>query len=376
MFNENIVLDFNVWSFLLLIGACNGMFLTFVFFKRRINKNVSNTIFAGFTMTISYILFVKFLHESKLILLTPNLLATATPFFFLLGPLFYLYIKSLIDEKFIKNRKIIIHFIPFIICIITIVPFYLNTREFKLDYIERAVSGPLNLPYTRAIYYGLALTQSVIYWILCYKLVIRKKNELKDYISRWLLNLNLVYAVFILFFFIVLYLFLFTKFYLKEVRYIGYLTLSIMVHIYGYLLLQESNPIAKVQHPKKYSSSSIDSINILSLKRRLLRILEQEKNYLNSNLKIEDLAVRLNVHPNHLSHVINATFNRNFSEFINEFRVEEAKRMLSSNYYNFYNLEGIAKEAGFHNRISFYRVFKKHTGSTPSQFKTQLQSTN
>jgi AraC-like DNA-binding protein len=72
--------------------------------------------------------------------------------------------------------------------------------------------------------------------------------------------------------------------------------------------------------------------------------------------------------PNHLSQVINAELNKSFFDFINEYRIAEAKRRLLDGRFEHYSILAIALEVGFNNKASFNRVFKKHTRMTPSDF--------
>lgn len=372
MSGEHSFLFLNIWSIMLLFGAFHGLLLASIFLKKGWKQHTSNHFFASFILTISFILSIEFLHESRLLVRTPHLLATSTPFLYLLGPLLYFYVRSLLEKKFSLEWKQGLHLLPFLICILTIIPFYSQTAEFKIEYIRQSNIGSVKLPYTRAIYYGLALLQNVFYWLLCRKLICRKQLLIKSFIKRWLTQTTVIYGFFLLIYFVVLCVFLFSDYYLREVRYIGYLLLSFTVHVFGYLLLLESEPVEHIQKAKKYSGSSLATSRVSTLKQQLLTLLETEKPYLDSGLKLENLADQLQISPQHLSQLINTGFGTNFNAFINEYRVNEAKKMLRSNKYNSYSLEGIALESGFSNRTSFYRVFKKHSGMTPSKFKNLI----
>jgi len=368
-FGLTIMLD--IWSILLLLGALHGFFLAAIFFKKGWRKNTSNNLFATFLAAISYIVTIQFLHEARVMVYTPHLLATSTPVLYLLGPVFYLYVHSLLDREFGFRWKQLIHFAPFVVCILTIIPFYAQSTAFKVDYIQQSTSGPVNLPYTRAIYYGVALLQNGIYWWLCYRITESVRGNVRSFIQRWLTRSITVYGWFLVGYLVILCLFLFTDFYLREVRYTGYLILSVSVHLYGYLLLQESLPVEKPQTAEKYSDSKLNKKEIVTIRQKLLNQVEGKKLYLNGDLKLEDVAEEIHVTPHQLSQVINVEFNSNFNEFINSFRVKEAQILLTSEGYDAYSLEGIAMESGFNNRTSFYRVFKKHTGTTPAQFKKE-----
>jgi len=97
--------------------------------------------------------------------------------------------------------------------------------------------------------------------------------------------------------------------------------------------------------------------------------MKKEKAYLNSELRIQDVAMELNMSLHTLSHVLNTCLNQNFYDFVNQYRLEDAKTMLMDKQFDNYSILGIAYECGFNSKASFNRIFKKHTGITPSSYK-------
>jgi AraC-like DNA-binding protein len=85
-------------------------------------------------------------------------------------------------------------------------------------------------------------------------------------------------------------------------------------------------------------------------------------------LKLPELAKNVSISTNHLSQLLNQELGQNFFDFINWYRVQEAQRRLADSQCKHLTLLAIAYETGFSNKTSFNRVFKKHTGMTPSQF--------
>lgn len=94
-----------------------------------------------------------------------------------------------------------------------------------------------------------------------------------------------------------------------------------------------------------------------------------KKSYLNPVLGMELLSSELNMGTSTLSKHINENFEGNFSEYINQFRVEEAKRVLIDPAYENYTIVAIGLECGFNSKSTFYTAFKKYTGVTPSAFR-------
>ena len=97
------------------------------------------------------------------------------------------------------------------------------------------------------------------------------------------------------------------------------------------------------------------------------------KPYLDQQLTLNSFAEQLNSSPSAVSSIINHEFHSSFSDFVNRYRVEEAKRLLRHSGYQHFKVEAIGLEAGFKNKVNFNRVFKKFTGTTPSQLRPQQQ---
>jgi YesN/AraC family two-component response regulator len=87
------------------------------------------------------------------------------------------------------------------------------------------------------------------------------------------------------------------------------------------------------------------------------------------DITLEKLAESLNILPRDLSSLINRHFGINFYEFINRYRIEEAKQMLTSDNYKATTITEIYLEVGFNSKSVFYTFFKKLEGITPSQYR-------
>lgn len=102
--------------------------------------------------------------------------------------------------------------------------------------------------------------------------------------------------------------------------------------------------------------------------------MKTKKPYLNPELSLEMLAADVNLSAGYVSQIINKKEKSNFYDFINHYRVEEAKELLASTRFNHYSLLAIGQEAGFNSKTTFNTSFKRHAGVTPSQFKKNLSS--
>jgi AraC-like DNA-binding protein len=104
------------------------------------------------------------------------------------------------------------------------------------------------------------------------------------------------------------------------------------------------------------------------IKDQLEKLMTTDKLYLDSELNLIKLAEMLSVSTHHLSYTINTGFDKNFFQYINEFRVEHAKTLLKQTDSKL-SILGIAYESGFNSKTAFNTTFKKVTGLTPSEFK-------
>lgn len=101
----------------------------------------------------------------------------------------------------------------------------------------------------------------------------------------------------------------------------------------------------------------------------LENVMSEKSPYLNPNLNLAELAFLLDMKPAELSQLLNTSFSTNFYSYINKYRVEQCKEMLINPSYSHLSMEGIALEAGFKSKSTFYTRFKELEGLTPSQYQ-------
>ncbi|HEX3385146.1 MAG TPA: helix-turn-helix domain-containing protein, partial [Mucilaginibacter sp.] len=107
--------------------------------------------------------------------------------------------------------------------------------------------------------------------------------------------------------------------------------------------------------------------------RRLKEAMTTNRFYEDAELTLATLAIKLHMHPHDLSRIINIGLDKNFSDFINDFRVREVVRKMQDPAYDRFTLLGIAYESGFNSKRTFNRVFKEITGKSPVEYKNTLK---
>lgn len=102
---------------------------------------------------------------------------------------------------------------------------------------------------------------------------------------------------------------------------------------------------------------------------KLRAIMVDQKLYLDQELSLGSVANKLGIHSHQLSKILNIQLRKNFYEYVNEYRVDEFKRLAVNPKNKHISLLGLAMDAGFNSKATFNRFFKKSTGLTPSEFQ-------
>jgi AraC-like DNA-binding protein len=119
---------------------------------------------------------------------------------------------------------------------------------------------------------------------------------------------------------------------------------------------------------EKYKKSSLEAEQLTFLFEKVKKVLENQQLYLKNDLTLTQLSAAAGIPRHQLSQAINSCYSGNFFDLINDYRVEAFKQFASQPDKKHLSLLGIAQEAGFNSKASFYAVFKKKTGMTPSEY--------
>lgn len=119
---------------------------------------------------------------------------------------------------------------------------------------------------------------------------------------------------------------------------------------------------------EKYSTSALTDDLKLKIMSQIRHLMEEGKVYMEHDFTINKLSETLDINRTYLSQVINEKFNKSFTQLVNEYRIQEARRQLTDEVTRLYTVEFIAKSVGFNSVNAFNRAFKKFTGITPSYY--------
>ncbi len=120
----------------------------------------------------------------------------------------------------------------------------------------------------------------------------------------------------------------------------------------------------------RYERSGLSDWEAASLRKRLLAAMETDRPWRDSELTLADLAAQLSTTPHKLSEVLNAHLDQTFYDFVNGYRVRAVQQRLAAEGGRAPKLLVLALEAGFASKSTFNDVFKKHTGQTPSAYRS------
>ncbi len=310
----------------------------------------------------------------------PNIILIITFVSLTYGPLLYFYVTSLIRRR-ISKKQLLYHSLPILGTFIVILPFiFRDDNEKWLYFTDKFINLPLNVSIGTFLQY----LSAPIYFIWIINILNGHKEHLKNthsstdrislgwmrkllygVITIWLIDCANVYAL---------------NFTDLDVHYsiswlikFCFIAFIILIGFYG---INQGNIFATVQvNDEKESTSAKEAKKIVSYKNaeeytdKLIRYMQTEKIYLNNDIRIQDIAICLNLPVHVLSHIINTNLNQNFYDFVNTYRINEAKFRLLDEKYKSLTIVAIAFDCGFNSKATFNRLFKQYTGLTPSQFK-------
>ncbi|MEW7280857.1 helix-turn-helix domain-containing protein [Aquimarina sp. 2201CG1-2-11] len=145
-----------------------------------------------------------------------------------------------------------------------------------------------------------------------------------------------------------------------------FISLSLSIYWVGYVGVYKSSShkqLEKILSEDPIKKTGHDTFA------KIHKYIISEKRYLLSSTNLNTIAKQFDISTGYLSKLVNQHTQKNFSDFINELRVAEAKKILTHIEYKKYTIESIGLECGFKSKSNFYTVFKKFTGQTPNQYK-------
>ena len=368
---------------LLILGTYLGIKLVTFLINQPSTKSSENKYLGLLVASQIIPIFVGVLYRFDVLSYLPHLIGLQTLFHFLVGPLAYFYVRACTQKKFEFRLILWLHLLPFLLDIFYNIPFFMLSASEKIaSYEEFVLNGTL---YSPPIFNLVKSIHGLIYFGLSLHLIQQYRKHLPNAASsidkgfhRWLLFFIFIVALPILVS-IIFALAQYSRTYTILTWLLGVVTFFIAIDTAILLkpalfqtfphqmLLSQSSEVEK----QKYESSKLQETQKEKYINKLKAYVELEKPFQSSDLTLAQLSEKVNIPPHYLSQVINEKLNTNFLDFVNGYRVKAAQEMLTDPKFSHYTIISIAYEAGFNAKSTFYAVFKKQTGMTPSAYRKQ-----
>jgi len=357
------------WMTLLLFPAIFNTIIGLgaLFYLQQKRKNEGAPWLMGLLISVGIILVEQFYRQTQLIGEYPFFLFISTPVFFCFLPLIFCWQKRLNGEK----THWPFHFIIPLLVLMLMLPTYLMPPGEKLAMFY----APDNTdpPWIVIFYVLFWLGYLIAIFRYQLKYARRLKNERSDNQIETAIFSNKIITVtglFSLIFPLAI-----------SVQYVGweaavhekiqqglYLVFSLSAHFLMLVILVTKGRIFTVSEKMTEPAVGSTMTELEKKKEALQHFMTTQKLFLRNDLSLPALARALDWNRSELSAVINQGFDQNFYDFINSLRVEEVIRRLENGDHQQYSLDYIVREAGFNSYTTFYRVFKKFKGTTPTQY--------
>ncbi len=391
-------MKFEVIEILMLLGSGQGVILAFAFLTKQSRYRFPNLLFAIALLIVAYELFLyAFMKSGNIIRILPSIVGTSFPISFLIAPLYYFYVRGLVEGGLRLRLYDLLHLAPCIYMIRESLPFILSPNSVKIGYVYSVYfnNKPRELSDQVLFYVWLNLAVMIIYFYFAQRSILKKEHEIglvsadagtMEHLIQ-LRKLTIGYGLYVLGFGVVAtslsilksygviidaYWMIFKSMFIYAIGYHNFQAgaRSFPIHMdHAYVHTGKQSEFEFSEHNEKYRKSglSMDQANYYYAK--LCGLMEIEQVYLESELRLSTLAETLTISPNQLSQIINQCAQKSFYDFVNEYRINHAKQLLKSETKK--TVLDIALSVGFNNKATFNRVFKQHTQMTPTSFSRQ-----
>ncbi|GJM44854.1 MAG: hypothetical protein DHS20C21_16960 [Gemmatimonadota bacterium] len=380
-------------------GALQGYVLTLLFWFRRTGDTASNRLLAALFLILTLYLSEMFLWVSGLLQFVPYLAGVTMPVIWLVGPIYLMYTRRVLDPGARIDARSLVHAIPAVLVLLHTLPWLLAPVEQRLLVSRAFAEGRIvSLRWQEYVKVGSHIVQNLVYVVWTHRLIAARRAEARAGSSdnsvqagiRSLARINLGFAGLA-----ALFVLLYAGFAVEGGR------LSVEIDIYwmlGVVVFLQMHAYAAVLRPEafahrvaaiaavtktdegpepdatktgngKYARSTLATEEAARIRDRVLDTLRTEHLYREPSLTLSAVAARCNVSTHRLSQVLNQEIGKSFHELVNEHRVEEVKRLLEDPERASVSVLELGFEAGFNTKSSLYDAFRRFVGATPAAYR-------
>ncbi|WP_259066788.1 helix-turn-helix domain-containing protein [Mucilaginibacter sp. X4EP1] len=373
------------WSTILSIVTCISFYQLALIaffnptkFNNAANKWFALCFFAVGCMVLNWVIYQQSADAAYTRLIAFNELSR-----FIIAPALYLAAVQFTSPYKSLKRKDYLHFIPFALFFVYMAPFVITNGNWTIS-----LNFPLVLKQWLPVIVGLSIKVQLFIYLLLSIYQLRKHQRNVLLINANVDGVNLKWLQYLIFSIAGMLLIwyagmIFSSYWMAVSQPVIYLAGALLT---GYFLLAQKEiypfdklELAEIDRVINPESSAIPAQRfkeeiLEEHKEKLIRLMQTKCLYMDNELSLPDLADAMNMSTHDLSHVLNKGLNMSFYQFINSYRVEEAKRLMLSKDNKHLNMLGIAYGAGFNSKTTFNTFFKKQTGLSPSQFIEQAKA--
>ena len=378
---------------------CGSLTVYILLFKKNALRSYSDYVLSISILGQIYAVLLFLLVFSGSIIHLPHLYRTAAPITFLIPPLSYLYVRSVLYNEKRWQGVDFLHLLPFLFFLINYFPFFLSPLEYKLEIVSKTIADK-NFGIVKqlgflpeSVFYLFRPVQAVIYVVFQWRLILSfNRNNPNQFITdqikrvtRWLSIFTWASTGNLAAFFITIVLYLtqenlFSK---DELTLIPNTILAVShLVVFTYLLI---NPQVLTGLPfvrYKETQSNLIENEVIKVPfiyenyskeiKSLEKYFTVKKTFLQPNISISQVSVETEIPIRDLSYIINNYYEKRFNDFINEMRCEHFINKIDKNSLDSLTIEAIAFESGFSSKSSFYRAFNRFYSCTPSEYLDSL----
>ncbi|MDC1162304.1 helix-turn-helix domain-containing protein [Tenacibaculum sp.] len=350
---------YNTLIFTSIITSLHTFLLSIYFFTRERTKQKEHLIFS-FVLILFSLLII-----SNTVSITDDLLESYPKTIFLsrhlsllIIPLVYIYIKVILLGKSYKLKDYLKHFALFIVTTPILIIILTPIKEFDIYFSNlRFVSG------------FLILFQNCFYFVLIYKLI-KKGKEKKKLIDkiRWSKTLLIGFLfIWMIQFCSFILIDIYKEYYICPYTISMYsITVFVIIYVFIFFLLETKKIIS---HKSKYNNSSLSESQTHIFFEKIQTYFKDSKPFLDNEFSISKLSEDIKIPIKQISQVINSSTDGNFNDFVNNHRLKESEILLLTNSKEKLTISEIYYAVGFNSRSTFYELFKKKHGQTPSELR-------
>lgn len=378
---------------------CGLLTVYILLFKKNALRSYSDYLLSISILGQIYALLLFLLVFSGSIQHVPQLYRTAAPITFLVPPLGYLYVRSVLYNEKKWQGIDFLHLLPFLFFSINYLPFFLSPLDYKLEIVSKTIADK-NFGIEKqlgflpeSVFYLFRPIQAIIYIVFQWHLILSfNRNNPNQFVTdqikrvtRWLSIFTMASTGFLVAFFITIVLY-FTQdnlFSSDQLTLIPNTILAVSHFVvFTYLLI---NPQVLTGLPfirYKETKSTIIENEIVKVPfiyenyakeiKSLEKYFTVKKTFLQPNISISQVSVETEIPIRDLSYIINNYYEKRFNDYINEMRCQYFIAKVDKNTLDSLTIEAIAFESGFSSKSSFYRAFNRFYSCTPSEHLESL----